>query len=460
MSRVLIVEDKPALRAMLSRLLADRHTVDVAADGAEGLSRVEAGAYDLVITDVRLPGADGFAVLDRVRALSPETEVILMTAYATVAAAVEAVKAGAYDYIAKPFEPDALLLKVERALERRALRARARQAEAALARAGLDDEEMLGDSPAMRQVRTLIERVAGLDVTVLLTGESGTGKELAARAIHRAGRGGRPFVAVNCGAIPAQLLESELFGHAKGAFTGADTARTGLFEEAADGTLFLDEIGDMPLDLQVKLNRTLQEYTWRRVGEARERRLRARIIGATHRDLKAGIEAGRFREDLYFRLAVYPIALPPLRERGDDLFALAARFLATAARRFGRPVEGFTADALEALAGHRWPGNVRELAHAVERAVIVADGQRIAAADLPESVRPAGEAPGEGRTLGDMSYREAMAWSRERAVRAYVDAVLRRHDGNVTRAAEQAGIERESLHRLMRKAGLDADRYR
>ncbi len=458
MSRILIVEDKPALRAMLGRLLREAHTVVLAADGAEGLARIEAEPFDLVITDVRLPGADGFTVLERARALAPETEVILMTAYATVAAAVDAVKAGAYDYIAKPFEPDALLLKVARALERRTLRARARQAEAALARLE-DGGEMIGDSPAMRRVRGLIERVAGLDVTVLLTGESGTGKELAAQAIHRMGRPERPFVAVNCGAIPAQLLESELFGHARGAYTGADQARAGLFEEAADGTLFLDEIGDMPLDLQVKLNRTLQERTWRRVGEGRERRLAARVVAATHRDLEAEIAGGRFREDLYFRLAVYPIALPPLRARGDDLFALAARFVASAARRFGRPVEGFAPDALRALAAHRWPGNVRELAHAVERAVIVADGDRIGAADLPESVVQRTPPPGE-TPLAEMSYRDAMARSRDRALRRYLDALLGRFEGNVTRAAEQAGVERESLHRLLRRAGLDADSYR
>ena len=463
MARILVIDDKASMRGLVQRLLSPAHAVDVAADALGGLALLGAADYDLLLTDVRLPDLDGFAVLARARALSPDTEVMLMTAYATVEAAVEAVKEGAYDYVAKPFEPDDLLLKVSRALERRALRARARTAEAALRlREGLD--EMLGDSASMRKVRFLIERVCDLDVTVLLTGESGTGKEVAARAIHRAGaRRERPFVAVNCGAIPHALIESELFGHTRGAFTGADAARVGLVEEAADGTLFLDEIGDLPLDVQVKLNRALQERCFRRVGEGRERPVRARIIAATHRDLRAAVEGGGFRDDLFFRLNVYPIELPRLRERGEDLFLLAHHFLTLAATRFGRPLEGLAPDALAALAAHAWPGNVRELQHTMERAVILADGAHVTADDLPDAVtaatgRPAAAAP--SAALAAMTYKDALEWGRERTLRRYLDALLRAHAGNVSHAARQAGVERESLHRLLRRAGLDAANYR
>jgi two-component system response regulator HydG len=451
---------------MLERLLAPPHEVDLAADGRSGLERLERHAYDLILTDVRLPDLDGFAVLAQARQRSPDTEVILMTAYASVDAAVQAVKAGAYDYLAKPFEPDDLLLKVERALERRELRVRARAAEAALRQRDGQDE-MLGESAAIRQVRALVERVADLDVTVLVTGESGTGKEVVARTVHRAGRRrDRPFVAVNCGAIPENLLESELFGHARGAFTGAAAAHEGLIEGAQDGTLFLDEIGDMPLDLQIKLNRAIEQRSYRRVGETKERPIQARVLAATHRDLAKLVAEGRFREDLYFRLNVYPIHLPPLRERGEDVFLLARLFLERAAIRFGCGVSGFTPEALRALAAHAWPGNVRELAHAVERAVIVAEGPDVRVEDLPDAVAaaartvPAARAASSEAPYADLSYRDAMELAREHATRDYLDGLLRRHGGNVTRAAEQAGIERESLYRLLRRHGLDAGDYR
>ncbi len=450
------------MRAMVARLLA-AHEVLQAPDRASAEALIAHGGYDLLLTDVRLPDGSGADLLAQSRARHPSAEVILMTAFASVEAAVEAVRAGAYDYVAKPFEPDDLLLKVERALDRHALRARAEAAEAALRRqAGFGD--MLGESAGMKQVRFLIERVCDLDVTVLLNGESGTGKEVAARAIHQASvRRDLAFVAVNCGAIPDHLLESELFGHVKGAFTGADQARSGLVEEAGAGTLFLDEIGDLPLDLQVKLNRALQERVYRRVGESRERPLQARVIAATHKDLTGEVEAGRFREDLFFRLNVYPIALPPLRERGDDLFLLARHFVAAATERFERPPTSLTPAALRALANYHWPGNVRELAHALERAVILSAEPPLDVTDLPQAIAEtppvaarADALPG----LAEMPYREALDWARERALRQYLHALLQRHAGNVTHAARQAGVERESLHRLIRKARLDAADYR
>jgi DNA-binding NtrC family response regulator len=461
-ARILVVEDRASLRSMVARLLAD-HEVDTAADAESARARLAAGGYDLVVTDVRLPDGDGFELLREIRARHPRTEIILMTAFASVEAAVEAVKAGAYDYVAKPFEPDELLLKVERALERGALRARAEAAEAALRRRD-ELEGLLGDSPAMARVRFLVERVCDLDVTVLLTGESGTGKEVAARAIHSAGdRRALPFVAVNCGAIPDHLVESELFGHAKGAFTGADQARAGLVEEAGDGTLFLDEIGDLPLDLQVTLNRAIQERVYRRVGEARERPLRARIVAATHHDLAKAVEEGRFREDLYFRLAVYPIELPPLRARGDDILLLAQHFVTRAGRRFDRTVSGFEPDALRLLTTYEWPGNVRELEHTIDRAVILAATERLTPTDLPEILHRSGGAVTDAPRLpglARLTYKEAVEAGRERTVRHYLHALMRDHGGNVSRAARHAGVERESLHRMLRKAGIDAADYR
>ncbi len=461
MARILVVEDKASLRSMVVRLLAE-HTVDAAADAAEARALLAANEYDLLVSDVRLPDGDGFELLKASRQTERPPEVILMTAYATVEAAVDAVKSGAYDYVAKPFEPDDLALKVERALERGSLRARAEAAEAALRRHD-GSSELLGDSAEMQHVRYLIERVCDLDVTVLLSGESGTGKEVAARAIHRASvRRERPFVAVNCGAIPEHLLESELFGHARGAFTGADQARDGLLHEAGDGTLFLDEIGDLPLDLQVKLNRALEERVYRRLGETREQPLRARVVAATHRDLRRAVHEGRFREDLFFRLEVYPVALPPLRARGDDILLLAQRFLLRAAARFDRPAPSLSPEALRLLMRYRWPGNVRELSHTLERAVILARSQEITPDELPPALVQStpGVEPAANPALRHMTWAEASEWGRERTQREYLHALLTAHSGNVSQAARQADVERESLHRLLRKAGLDASDYR
>ena len=466
MARILVAEDKASMRAVIGKLLGRERpgdVVELAADGAIALERLAAVDYDLVLTDVRLPGADGFDVLRVCREIRPDTEVVLMTAYATVDAAVEAVKAGAYDYLAKPFEPDALLLKIARALERRELRSRARAAEAALHRRDALSP-MLGDSAPMRVVRRLIERVATLDVTVLITGASGTGKEIAAQAIHNGSAASGPFVPINCGAIPDSLVESELFGHARGAFTGATAVRVGLVEQAAAGTLFLDEVGDLPLDVQVKLNRALQERTYRRVGEVQERRVEARIVAATHRDLRARVAEGAFREDLFFRLHVYPIEMPPLRERGEDLFLLARHFLELASARYGRDVRDFSPAALRVIADDPWPGNVRELQHAVERAVIVAESSEIEPGDLPVGL--GSETPSAGAPdvhtddLARLDYRNAMAWARERAARRYLDALMRRFEGNVTHAADQAGVGRETLHRLLKKSGIEAASYR
>ncbi|MCM2334888.1 MAG: sigma-54 dependent transcriptional regulator, partial [Anaeromyxobacteraceae bacterium] len=313
--RVLIVDDKENILSLLEAILGDAWEVVKAGAGARALALVAAQPFDVVMTDLRMPGADGFEVLRAVKARAPDTEVVMMTAYATVADAVEAMKLGAYDYLQKPFDPDDASLLVARALERRRLKAQAaslqREVEGVHA-----FHNLVGKGPRMREVFQLLEQAAGLDITVLLSGETGTGKELAARAVHyHSARRERRFVPVNCGALPAELVESELFGHVKGAFTGAVGLKRGLFEEAGGGTIFLDEIGDLPLPMQVKLNRALQEREIRRVGDTAPIRVNVRVIAATHRDLKAEVAAGRFREDLFYRLNVFPVALPALRDR-------------------------------------------------------------------------------------------------------------------------------------------------
>ncbi|HVV82895.1 MAG TPA: sigma-54 dependent transcriptional regulator, partial [Kofleriaceae bacterium] len=418
-------------------------------------------AFDVIVTDIRMPGADGLAVLREARAREPDVEVILMTAFATVPAAVDAIRQGAFDYLAKPFEPDEAQLIVERALERRRLRAEARDLKRALAGIRRIDN-LVARSPAMMPVLGLVQRAAGSDATVLVTGESGTGKEVVARAIHAAGpRAGRAFVAVNCGAIPEALIESELFGHVKGSFTGASAEHHGLFEEADGGTLFLDEIADLPLAMQVKLNRVLQERKVRRVGATSEHAVDVRVIAATNVDLKARVAAGQFREDLYYRLNVLHLQLPALRDRREDIPTLAAVLLERhgARRRDGVP-EGFTPDALSALIRYDWPGNVRELENAIERAIAVTDGPRIELEALPIEVGSVLRPRITHGMESQLSYREVVDLARDRASREYLIALMRELGGNVTEASRRAGMERESLHRLLKRYGVRSEDYK
>jgi DNA-binding NtrC family response regulator len=363
---------------------------------------------------------------------------------------------GAYDYLAKPFDPDEVALVVARALERRRQRREAEGLQQQLAAAPAF-HGLLGTSAAMRQACALLAQGAVRDFTVLLTGETGTGKELAARAVHtESPRRARPFVAVNCGALPAELVESELFGHAKGAFTGATVAKAGLFEEASGGTLFLDEVGDLPLAMQVKLNRGLQEKEVRRVGTTQPVKVDVRVVAATHRDLQAEVAAGRFREDLFYRLNVFTVRMPALRERREDIPLLAMHFLAKA----GRPLEGFTPEALRALSAYAWPGNVRQLENAVARAAAVAQGPRLRLEDLPPELAQVtgGTLPPE--SLAKMPYREAVDSARDAVSREYLVALMQEFGGNVTHAAERAGMERESLHRLLKRYGVRSDDFK
>jgi two-component system response regulator AtoC len=460
--RVLVADDKENMRRLVARILADAggYAVDEADDGARALAFVATRPYDVVVTDIRMPGADGFELLAAVKARDPSVEVVMMTGYATVQDAVRAMKRGAFDYLEKPFDPDAALAVVARAAERK------RVADAARRAAAPGEEEsfhaLVGGSAAMRAVYRLLEKAAAVDATVLLTGETGTGKELAARAIHyQSARRERRFVPVNCGALPAELVESELFGHARGAFTGAAAARAGLFEEAQGGTIFLDEVGELPLPAQVKLNRVLQEKEIRRVGDTHAVAVDVRVIAATHRDLREEVKAGRFREDLFYRLHVFTVTLPPLRERSEDVPLLAAHFLEKHARALRRTIRAFAPEALRALAAHRWPGNVRELENVVERAVAVAGGEELVPEDLPADLADGagGAAPAPG-ALAALPYKDAVEGARDRASRDYLVALMTEFGGNVTRAAERAGMERESLHRLLRKHGLRSDDFK
>jgi DNA-binding NtrC family response regulator len=457
-ARILVVDDKENMLALFSRILGDAYEVTTAADGGRAISLIASRDFDVIVTDLRMPIADGFEVLRVAKTRAPETEVVIMTAYATIGDAVEAMKQGAFDYLQKPFDPDDASLVVARALERR--RARARLATPRNADV-TGFHNLVGKSAAMREVYRLLDQASKLDITVLLSGETGTGKELAARAVHfhSARKVGR-FVPVNCGALPGDLVESELFGHARGAFTGAVGAKPGLFEEAEGGTIFLDEIGDLPLTMQVKLNRALQEKEIRRVGDNRATATNVRVIAATHRDLKAEVVAGRFREDLFYRLNVFPVRLPPLRERREDIPLLAGHFLEKHASAVRKELSGFEPDAVQALTGYPWPGNVRELENAVERAVAVAQGETIAPRELPPDVRGTQEGALPGDVLARMPYREALELARDRVSREYLTALLKDFDGNVTRAAERAGMERESLHRLLKRFGVRSDDFK
>jgi DNA-binding NtrC family response regulator len=383
--KVLIVDDEPAIRRALGRVLSARgFEVHTAENGADGLEKISAIQPDVALVDMRMPVMEGLELLRRVKEQGSDVEVIMMTAHADMETAVSAVKLGAYHFLTKPFPSnDAVVVTCAKAAEHRRLLDRARRLEQRL-EAQEQFGELIGTSPKMRAVYKLIDGVASATSTVLILGESGTGKELVARAIHqRSARANKPFVAVNCAAIPKELVESELFGHVRGAFTGAQSARTGLFESAHQGTILLDEVGDLPLAAQVKLLRTLQEGEVKRVGSDDTKIVDVRVLAATNVDLHGKIANGTFRRDLYYRLNVIALHLPPLRQRGDDVAVLAYHFVQKYARRMMREVKKITPEALEGLRNYSWPGNIRELEHAIEHAVVLAQGDAITLRDLP-----------------------------------------------------------------------------
>ncbi len=433
--RVLIVDDDPGLRKSLSLLLDAEGFLVVAEGNAEqGLERAKAEPFDVILCDVRMPGIDGREFLRRYLEAEGRALMIMMSAYGGDDAAIQALKEGAYDYLPKPFKSDELLLTLRKAEERERLRGRVATLEAELAR--WRDHDLVADSPAMRKVLDLATRVAPYGTTVLITGESGTGKEVLARTIHRMSpRRDRPFVAVNCGAIPENLLESELFGHVRGAFTGATADKPGLFEEAHGGTLLLDEVGELPPPLQVKLLRALQEGEIRRVGESAARKVDVRVLAATARDLEADVRAGGFREDLFYRLDVVHIHIPPLRDRREDIPGLVAALLERVATRSDRRVT-ITVDGLEAIRRAAWPGNVRELENALERAAVLS----------PDGELGAETVGGGGRIRLEAGAAEAGATGAVPTLRAAVE-LAERH--TIGRALEQAGGNRAEAAKIL-----------
>jgi DNA-binding NtrC family response regulator len=456
---VLIVDDKDSMLKMLSTLLGDEWNVETFRSASQALERFRRSPADLILTDIRMPDMDGMELLQTVKREAPDTEVILMTAYATVSQAVEAVKAGAYNYLTKPFEAEELKIALEKAFERKQLREEAQILKEQVERQ-YGFGSIVGDSPAMRRAFDLARKAAESDSTVLLMGESGTGKELFARAIHFASsRRNRRFVAINCGAMPKELIESELFGHVRGAFSGATKDKRGLFMEANGGTMLLDEISELVPDLQIKINRALQEREIRRVGDTVDIPVDVRIIAATNRDLKEAMDAGEFREDLYYRLNVFPLELPPLRRRREDIPALVGHFLRVFAGEQAAEYE-IDPDAMDMLVSYRWPGNVRELQNAVERAVVLCEDKQIDRSLFPFLEPEPGDSSMEIMAITALPYRDAMDRASASFQRQYLLEVLKRAGGNVTRAAEQAGIERESFHRLLRKCNVQADEVR
>jgi two-component system response regulator HydG len=444
--RVAIVDDDPLLLDVWRSALADRYEVHTFRNPLEAERFFEKEKIDVALLDLQMPGRDGLELLRSIKRMQPDTEVVIVTGHASIAGAIAATRAGAHDFVTKPIDdPAAIVLRIENVLERRYLRD--------VVSAQRPETTLIGDSPPMQRLRALIERVADSPAPVLIVGESGTGKELVARAVHaHSQRRGRPFVPVNCAAISESLIDNELFGHERGAFTGAVAGHKGLFEAAHGGVLFLDEIGDVPLATQVRLLRTLQEGEVRPVGATASRTVDVRVVAATNVDLEKAMQEGRFRRDLYFRLATFQLALPPLRERGEDVVLLARRLLQRAALRAGVAEKRLSDETRALLRGHAWPGNVRELGNAVEYAVTLCDGDTIEPPHLPPGVfAGAPVAPATGGLLDDMVYRSA----RDRFERRYLIELMRLSNGNLSEAARRSGVDRSNLRRLMRRLGVD-----
>ena len=452
---ILLVDDEANMRHMLAALLAKHgYIVAQAADGTAALEMITEQDFDYVLSDVRMPAMDGLELLKRIIEGESSTTVIMMSAYGTAELAIEAMKQGAYDYISKPFKLDEVLLVLRKAQERERLRRENQRLKEELQ--ALDSETafagMIGISSAMREVFRLAAKVAKFDATVLVTGESGTGKELIARGIHRLGKGeDAPFVAINCGGVPADLLESEFFGYAKGAFTGADREKKGLFEAADGGTLFLDEIGEMPLDLQVKLLRVLQEGEVRRVGAVYARKVQVRVLAATNRDLQKLVNEGLFREDLFYRLNVFNIHIPPLREHPEDIMPLCVHFLNRLGENMGKQNMRLAPGAQTRLLAHDWPGNVRELKSALERALILAEGHTV----QPEQLPPQLGAENMERRLEDFFGTYSLKKAKRMMEKRLIGRALEQCGGNKSRAAELLEISYPALLGKVKDYGLE-----
>jgi two-component system, NtrC family, response regulator AtoC len=443
--RILVVDDDRDMGDVIAAELGEMgFAVACEVSGEAALDRLRAGDFDTVVTDLNMRGMNGIDLCDRIVAARPDVPVVVITAFGSLETAIAAIRAGAYDFITKPFDMEALAIAVRRAVERRSLRDEVRRLREVVA-GPREGDPLIGESPAMSSLRAWVERVADTDASVLITGESGTGKELLARALHeRSRRAKGPFVAINCAAVPETLLESELFGHARGAFTDAKAARSGLFAQAERGTLFLDEIGEMPVSMQAKLLRALQDRTVRPVGGDKEVPFDARIVSATSRDLESAVVEGRFREDLLYRIDVIHVEVPPLRSRGRDVLLLAQRFVDRAAQKASKGVRGISAEAAQRLMDYSWPGNVRELENCIERATVLTSFELISVDDLPQRVRDyaprhvlvAGEDPSELVTLEEVEHR-------------YIERVLQAVGGNKLQASRILGIDRTTLYRKL-----------
>ncbi len=445
--RVLIVEDEDKLRRVLElQLQSAGFEVEKASSAEEAFRKVDRA--DLILTDLRLPGMNGLELLESIRRQNSHVPVIVMTAFGTIEAAVEAMKAGAADFLLKPFSLDHLMTVVNKALEVRALRDENRKLREELG-VRYDWTNIIGRSPAMQEIFGTISRVAPTRATVLLCGESGVGKDLIARAIHyHSPRSGRPFVKINCTAIPENLMESELFGYEKGAFTGATSSKPGKFEQADGGTVFLDEIGDVPPSIQVKLLRILQEREFERLGSNKTRQIDVRVLAATNADLRAALEEGRFREDLYYRLNVMPINIPPLRERKEDIPFLAEHFVTKFSKELGSPVTSISSGAMQKLLEYHWPGNVRELENVIERSLVLCSGQTLEAADIRLDMVPRTRAASADNFLPD-------GVTLEEHEQNIIREALRRTNGNKSQAARLLGLTRNALRYRLSQMGLD-----
>jgi two-component system response regulator AtoC len=459
--QVLIVDDEPNLRKILSAQLSrDGYEVMTAEDGEEGLSLLKDNHIDLVITDLKMPKVDGMTLLKRALELEPELPVVVITAHGTIDTAVEALKLGAFDFVTKPFDKDEVRQIVGKALKTRELRG----ADATAAPSGGGVRYgIIGASPGITDLYAVLERVADTPTTVMITGESGTGKELVARALHEhSSRKDKPFIKVNCAAIPKELIESELFGYERGAFTGAVASKPGRFELANNGTLFLDEVGEIPIEMQVKLLRALQESEFERVGGIKTIRVDVRLVAATNRDLKKLLAGGTFREDLFYRLNVVPIRLPALRERTSDIPLLVEHFLTKFNERLKKSVQGVEPEASEALVAYPWPGNIRELENVIERAVLFCDTKELRASDLSPEIRgipamanvPMPEADLQVALAGEGGLKEHVKVAMSRLERELVSRALQQTTGNVTHAARLLKISRKGLQLKMKELGL------
>lgn len=458
MSRVLVVDDEANLRKVLAAMLRkDGYEVSVTADGEQALAEFQKNGADIVVTDLVMPKLGGMELLKAVNAQRPDVPVIIITAHGTVDNAVEAIKRGAFDYITKPFEHAEIQAVVAKAArtqaanqDRMTLEGKARNA-------------IIGTSAEMQEIFKIIDKVADTPSTVLITGESGTGKELIATALHDgSSRRDKPLIRINCAAIPKDLMESELFGYERGAFTGAVTSKPGRFELADGGTLFLDEVGEIPLEMQVKLLRVLQESEFERVGGIKTTRVDVRLIAATNRDLKKEVEANRFRGDLFFRINVVPLVLPPLRDRAGDIPVLVTHFIEKFNKRLNKRITGISDEALALLKGYAWPGNIRELENMMERVIVFADGPQIIAKDLPDTVRGTAATPGlttpeASPAPGETSLKDAVRLAQAEVEKAMIIKALEATSGNVTRAAKLLQISRKSLQTKMKEFGLRDD---